>query len=453
MASPLLRKRNTTMMRRKLVALAPALLLLAPAGCDRPAAEQAQAKKELQAVPVTVAPVEHRPVERTVEVVGTLKGWEEVTIGSKKMGRVVKVYHDMGDRVGAEERLVDLEVIDADLAIAQAEKRLQSDLAKLGLSGVPTKEFDVEAVPSVMQAQVALDRGRQDLARARSLTQRGAGTLQEYQNAESDLKAAEAGLENAIVTARSNMAAALAGKVALDVARQSRTDMEIRAPKPSSLPKGTKGPISYALTRRDVAEGQMVREGDKIAALVIESPLRLWTNVPERFAAEVEIGQPVKITVASHPGEQFRGEVARINPSVDPVSRTFQVEAAVPNEDGRLRPGGFAKASILTNREDAATVVPIESVIRFAGVTKLFVVRDNIAHAINVETGLEFSGKVEVIGELPADAPVVTTGQSRLAEGTPVVIREPESGESPNAPKPDAPQGGETASASQGVGG
>src|SRR6185295_9234718 len=112
-------------------------------------------------------------------------------------------------------------------------------------------------------------------------TQRGAGTVQEFQNAESDLKSAEAGLENAVVVARSDMASALASKVALDVSRQSRRDMEIRAPKPSSLPKGSGGPVSYAVTRRDVAEGQMVREGDKIAALVIENPLRLWTNVPE----------------------------------------------------------------------------------------------------------------------------------------------------------------------------
>src|SRR5262245_4988029 len=87
----------------------------------------------LAAVKVTVAPVEHRSVMRTVDVVGTLHGWEDVTIGAKRDGRVVKVFHDMGDRVEPGELLVQLETEAADLAIVQAERQLQAELAKIGL--------------------------------------------------------------------------------------------------------------------------------------------------------------------------------------------------------------------------------------------------------------------------------------------------------------------------------
>ena len=286
---------------------------------------------------------------------------------------------------------------------------------------------------------MTLERARQNLARERSLIQRGAGTSQDFQNAENDEKAAAAGLENAILTARAILANAQASQVALDVARQARLDMEIRAPVPSTPPPGVTGPIKYAITRRSVAEGQMLRQGDPVVDLVIENPLRLWTNVPERYSSQVQLDQPVRITVASHPGETFEGTVTRINPSVDPVSRTFQVEAVVPNASGTFRPGGFAKASILTDRTSEATVVPIESIIKFAGVTKLFVVDGQHARPIDVETGLEGKGWVEVTGELPEQARVVTTGQTQLADGTPVIIREPEATAASPPPRRLAP--------------
>ena len=161
---------------------------------------------------------------------------------------------------------------------------------------------------------------------------------------------------------------------------------------------------------------------------MIDNPLRLWTNVPERSAEQVKIGQPVRISVASHPELTFEGKVVRINPSVDPVSRTFQVETQVPNDRRLLRPGGFAKATLVTDSSAEAAVVPIESIIRFAGVTKLFVIEDNKARAINdIVTGTEGQGWVEVSSKnLPASAMVVTTGQSQLADHTPVAIRTPE---------------------------
>jgi multidrug efflux pump subunit AcrA (membrane-fusion protein) len=120
------------------------------------------------------------------------------------------------------------------------------------------------------------------------------------------------------------------------------------------------------------------------------------------------------------------GKVTRINPSVDSSTRAFQVETGVPNGEAALRPGGFAKASIVVKRNDAAFTVPIESVVRFSGITKIFVVSDDLkARAIPVETGIDEAGWIEILTPLPPKAKVVTTGQSQLAEGTEVVIRDP----------------------------
>ena len=94
------------------------------AGCGRVGPEpEARALDRGKVVPVTVAPLEHRTIERTVDVIGTLRGWEQVTVGSKRSGRVIKVHHDMGDRVEPGEPLVDLEPIDAKLAVEEAESK------------------------------------------------------------------------------------------------------------------------------------------------------------------------------------------------------------------------------------------------------------------------------------------------------------------------------------------
>jgi multidrug efflux pump subunit AcrA (membrane-fusion protein) len=410
------------------------LLPLPLAGCGARGEKTASASQAPRAVPVTLAKVEKRPLERTVDVVGTLKGWDEVTVGAKKVGRVLTVRHDIGDRVQPGEVLVELEATDADLAIEQAEKQLIAELAKVGIlvdripEKVPTaEEVNIARLPSVVQAQVALDRARLNLARERNLNSKGAGMRQELQNAESDVRNAEAGLENAVLTARATIASAFAFKVGLDVVRQGRKDMLIRAPQPSQPPFGMKASPTYAVSKRSVSEGQMVREGDAAFDLLIEDPLRLWVNVPERFVAEVAVGQEVRLLVAAYGDRAFAGKVSRINPSIDTTSRTFQVEVAVPNADRKLRPGGFAKASIITQRSDQATIVPLDAIVRFAGVTKLFTVVDGQkAHAIEVETGKEGPGWAEILQPLPDGAQVVTSGQSQLAEGTAVVVRVPE---------------------------
>ncbi len=421
------------------IILSLSLLAMSP-GCGRHAETVAEASRPATLpIKVKVAPLTYQVVERTVEVVGSLKGWEEVTVGSKRTGRVARVRHDMGDRVKPGEPLADLETVDSDLNVQQAEKRLLVELTKLGLTEMPSANFDLTTVPSVVEAKVKLDRTKQNMAREKNLIARGAGTSQDFQNAENDQKAAEAGLEIALLTAHSTLANALASKIALEVAKQARTDMEIRTPILSQDPPGHSGPIEFAVGKRSISEGQMVKEGEAVLQLVIEDPLRLWTNVPERFSGQIEVGQDVRIHVSSHPERMFNGQVARINPSVDAVSRTFQVETVVKNPDGLLRPGGFAKASIVTSRSDKAATVPQTSIVRFAGVTKIFLVDGQRVRAIEVTSGLEGDGWVEVVGDLPKEAMVVTDGYTQLADGSPIQIRENEpADESPSTAQSDA---------------
>lgn len=411
-------------LRWLVIAWLPILGLLGLAGgCSHEGDELGDVSTEAKPVSVTVGVAQQRQQELAIDVVGSLKGWEEVKIGAKKSGRVVGTLHDVGDRVAAGEPLVKLETINAELAVEQAQRRLETELAKLGLTKPPAANFDVQQIPTVVQAQIALERSQKSFARIRELISRNVSTTEAFENAEFEVKERQAALDAAVLNARATLAAAQASRVELQVARQALDDLEIRAPEPSRSPPGIEGPVSYAVTKRLVAEGQMIREGDTVAELTIENPLRLWAPVPERFSPYIAVGQPARIHVASHPDQSFAGTVAWVNPAIDPDSRTFQVEVSVPNNEGLLRPGGFAKLSIVV-RHEPRLMVPTEAIVRFAGVTKLFVLRDGKAQAVPVETGFESEGNVEIDGDVPDGAQVITSGQSQLADGTPVVIRE-----------------------------
>jgi multidrug efflux pump subunit AcrA (membrane-fusion protein) len=434
----------------------------AQSGCS-PAGAQ-PAKKDVvaavRAVPVTVAPLQRRAVERTVEVVGSLRGWEQVTVGSKRSGRVIRVLHDIGDQVRPDERLVVLDEVDARLSCDLAQSKFLAELVKLGISAERAEAFvkqygiseeliqgehadeAIDRVPSVVQVRLAKEKAQRNLTRQRALSKKGASTVQELEDYESDFRSATASLDNARATARNVIATAIANWVARDQARQALVDMTIRVPRPGMPPPSSSQADAtiYSVTRRSVSEGQMIKEGEAVYELVIENPLRLWTNVPERYTEAIRPGHLVRIRVASHPELTFEGKVVRINPAVDPVSRTFQVETQVPNDRRLLRPGGFAKATIVTDRAAEAAVAPIESIVQFAGVTKLFLIEDGHARAVNdIVTGIEGPGWVEVSSKsLPASGVVAITGQTQLADGTPVLVRTSETA---------APEPGKTAEA------
>src|SRR5205085_2523376 len=148
---------------------------------------------------------------------------------------------------------------------------------------------------------------------------------------------------------------------------------------------------------------------------------------------EITIGQPVDIEVEAYRKELFQGRVSRVNRTVDRTNRTFQVEVEVPNPDRRLSAGSFAKAAIHTRVDDQALTVPEEALVAFAGVTKVFVVRDGKSTDVKVSlSGVRISlsdknGRTqfwaEVRGDLKPGDMVVTSGQSQLAEGSRVVLR------------------------------
>jgi RND family efflux transporter MFP subunit len=265
-----------------------------------------------------------------------------------------------------------------------------------------------------------------DNSRVRFERYKASGTStsrEEVEDRLTDYRVAAAELENQMLIAKTSLATIALQQEASAIARQQLADTSIRVPNPTQPVPGVEGDASYAITHRAVAEGSLVKSGMEVFTLVIEQPLKLRAPVPERHTGEVKLAQEAQVYTAAY-ADPFTGKVTRINPAIDRVNRTFEVEILVPNREGKLKPGGFAKVAILTQLDSEALTVPLEAPITFAGVTKIFVVENGRAKDVPVELGMQGLEWVEVTApKLPKGTQVVTSGQSALADGTPVTIR------------------------------
>lgn len=188
-----------------------------------------------------------------------------------------------------------------------------------------------------------------------------------------------------------------------------------------------RSPLTGSVAKRLVSAGEYVRPGTPLFSLVAEDPLKLRGDVPERFADELKIDETVRVRVDAFPGETFEGRLTRISPTSNRESRSIAVEASLDNHDRRLKPGFFANAAIVTRTDDEAVMVPQEALITFAGVTKLFVIADNIAHERKVEPGPRTAeGLIEIVDGLHSDEVVATSGLTKLQNGALVTIKKPE---------------------------
>src|SRR5262245_32383899 len=372
------------------------------------------------AVAVTLATVQSTPVPRTVEAVGTLWGFEELTISAKVEGQIKKVVRSVADRITPGELLLEIDPTNYQLSFRQADRALQVELARLGLTEPPPASFDVTRLPAVVQASARLEqaRGKYDRVQAagRSVSP------EELGDKTAEYRVAQAEADNQVQLAKAGLMTIHLKKEALNIAEQQLKDTQVLTPTPTRPVPGAAG-VTYVVSQRSVSEGSFVRPGAELYRLAIDQTLKLRVSVPERYSQDVRVAQQVDVTTAAN-AKPYSGMVALVYPTVDPTCRTFDVEIHVPNPKYELKPGSFAKAAIRTRVDSDAVTVPLDAIVEFAGITKLFVVEGGKAREMQVVQGVQTTKWVEIARpKLTPGMKVVTSGQSALAEGTPVFER------------------------------
>ncbi len=358
------------------------------------------------AVRLTQARLQAWPL--TVRVQGSLIGDEEAVIGAKVIGRVKEVLVDRGTAVAQGQVLARLEAEEFELRILQAEAQLAQVRAKLGLQpGEPEEKLDRTKAPPVLQEQALQDEAQFLVERARTLVAQRAIGLEEFQKHEMAYRVAKARYASALNTVDEQIAQLALRRAEVGLAKQQLADSVITAPFPGIVQE------------RHIARGVYLQAGHPVVTLVRTDPLRFRAGVPEREAAQIRVGEAIAILIEAR-FEPLRATVSRVSPALAQESRCLVFEADLPNPAGQLRAGVFAQADIVVAPEARTLTLPETAVSEFAGVEKVWLVRDGQAVEQRVLSGRRERGQVEILQGVTAGNQIVLDArQGRTGPVTP----------------------------------
>ena len=184
-----------------------------------------------------------------------------------------------------------------------------------------------------------------------------------------------------------------------------------------------RAPFSGTVGLRRVSVGDYVQPGQDMVNLEDLETLHVDFKVPEVRLSKLAVGQRLGVTTEAFPGVVFEGRVTAIDPRVDSVNRTVAVRAAVPNQEGRLRPGLFATVDVTIDQNRQALLIPEEAVLAQRDSTKVFRLEDEIVRSVEVTVGQHRAGMVHVKSGLGEGDRVVRTGIHKLHDGMRVISK------------------------------
>jgi membrane fusion protein, multidrug efflux system len=343
------------------------------AGCSRQQnSRPAAATRDSDAVPVTVAKVEVIPLDRTLPIVGTLFPKDEATVGAEVEGRVEKTFVEFGDRVTNGQVIAQIDTATYEALLHQAEAN-----AARAKSRASNAEQDLRRTETLKKDRIA---SASDWDKA----------VADAEQASSEFRAAEA-------------------EAALAALHLEKSKVKV--------------PFDAAVAERITSAGDFVRIGSPLFRIVNDNVLKYIVQAPERYSGNVRKEQPVVLRVDAYPGQTFEGKVFLISPSVNTSTRAFAFGALIDNRDHKLKASSFARGELILERNVPTAFVPLDAVINLAGITRVFVVQDDLATSRVIQLGRVQQNGQEVLAGLKAGEMVAISGQTKLRDGSKVRIK------------------------------
>ncbi|MDE5975809.1 MAG: efflux RND transporter periplasmic adaptor subunit [Muribaculaceae bacterium] len=335
--------------------------------CSGSSKKEETAEPKENAPVVSLETVEERSVEQIGEYTATVEPDLINNISAATPNRIKEIYVDEGMRVAKGQRLVVMDDVNA------VNYQTQVDNAKANLDNV----------------QINYDR-------AVELFKIGGGTKQQVDQ-----------METQLINARNNLAAAER------TLRNARENTVLTAP------------MSGVVTARNYDPGDMTG-ALPILTIARVQPVKIVINVTESELAKIRKGMPADISFDTYGDEVFKGTVSMVAPTVDPASRTFGVEITSTNSDNRILPGMFGRAT-LNLGSTVRVVVPDKAVVKQQGSGDHYVYvynpSDGTVSYNKVELGRRMGAEYEIISGVEPGSQVVVSGQSRLANGRKVTVK------------------------------
>jgi membrane fusion protein (multidrug efflux system) len=273
-------------------------------------------------------------------------------------------------------------------------------------AGAVVLEIDTE------RRQLDLDSARSRLTEAEAQLAEAERQLRRTRELKRSEFASDAQMEQAQTAAAAAKSRAAAARAAAGLAERAMRDSRVAAP------------FAGRIARRHVSPGEFVNVGQKLFELVALDPIEVEFHLPEIDSARVAVGQVARVHVTPYPGEAFEARVTVVSPTLDPRTRTLRVQAQLPNADGRLRPGLFARIDLGLAKRQGVLMVPEEAVLQRAEGPVVFRLDgEGRVERRAVKTGLFRDGVVEIVEGIAPGDQIVTRGHADLVDGSAVIAR------------------------------
>jgi len=340
---------------------------------------------------VEVAEIQRRAIALRRSFTGTLEARADFIVSPKIDGRVVRLEVDLADSVSRGQVVASLDDAEHRQTVARAE----ADLAV--------------ARANLAEGRSLLVIAERELQRIDKLQERGVSSVSQRDLAKADQLAKQA---HAQVT----QAQVTRAEAELEAARIRLGYTQVRA-------AWRNGEERRVVAERFVDEGETVSANAPLLRIVELDPMTAVFFVTERDYALLRPGQRVELTTDAYPGEIFNGRIARIAPVFRKDARQARVEVSADNPDMRLKPGMYARAGVVLESVDEATVVPEHALATRDGKKGVFVVAAD-GRSVSwrtVAAGIREAGMVQVTGD-GLTGRVVTLGQQLLDDGSAVTL-------------------------------
>lgn len=362
-----------------------AALLASACGSSETAAPAADSRPPAA---VATAPVTAIDEPVTVEATGSFQADESSDVAPESSGRVTATPVDVGQFVKEGAVLIRIQGVNANLRL---------DEAKASLSRA--------------EANLKLAEARNELAQ--TTTKRNATLMEKGLVPQTVADEARTQAETAAAAVHVARASLEEARAQLALAQKAVEDVVVAAP------------FSGYISQRRVSLGEFVQPSTAVVTLLRIDPLRLQLTIPGVQARQIKVGQAVEARVDAEPDEVFRGRITAVNPAIAAASRSFVVEARVPNPKAVLKPGMFAVATIDQGRTGRALLVPKRAVIEDVNTNsfRVYVVdNDNRARlrVVQLAARQPQADTTKLLTGVKEGERVATTNLADLYDGAPV---------------------------------
>ncbi len=234
---------------------------------------------------------------------------------------------------------------------------------------------------------------------------------------EAEARAREAGQQLARIDALRKRGFATRSNLDSQVAAAAQARAQAAGARATISDRVVTAPFSGWVSLRNISPGAVVTAGTEIATISDLSSIKLDFSVPETMLPTLRPGLTIEATSAAYPDQPFRGQIAHVDPVIDPNTRAVMVRARLPNPDRKLKPGMLLNVGIETAPRLSLSV-PELAIIGEGESSFVYIVGDDgVARRTPVRTGLRSGGRVEIVEGLRPGQKVVTEGVVKLADG------------------------------------